>query len=142
MTKKDKAAMWRGGAPKKETVDAMLKSAQERGVKLTFIDLRHPPFEDDTSGKGGRLSPKQEEKIAKERGFGYVGINALDKELPAVIEEALQKGDVYIHCMYGVNRTGFASARYAVAKGLKLDREGLGKKDWNDGARFQQNLTR
>jgi hypothetical protein len=39
--------------------------------------------------------------------------------------------------MYGVNRTGFAVARYATAKGLDVGREGLGVRDWRDGAAFE-----
>ena len=54
--------------------------------------------------------------------------------------EALAEGDVYIHCHYGVNRTGFAVGRYATARDLEVDRAKMGERDWNQGVAFQKRL--
>src|SRR5205085_2012864 len=59
---------------------------------------------------------------------------------PARIEQALRQGDVYMHCMYGVNRTGFATARFARATGEALSHSGLGARDWRQGDAFQARL--
>lgn len=128
---------WRGGAPKPETVEALAKAAKARGVTVTFIDLRKPANSDDRSGKGGRLSPTDEEALAKKLGLQYQAVNALDRDLPARLEAAQKRGDVYMHCMYGVNRTGFATARFARSTGAKVPDEGLGKRDWKQGDAFQ-----
>jgi hypothetical protein len=133
----DSGRFWRGGAPKQETLAALLKSARSRGVDLTLVDLRKPANSDDRSGKGSRLSPAAEEAAAKKQGFRYVAISALDRELPKSLDAALKRGDVYMHCMYGVNRTGFATARYARANGVKVPDKGLGKRDWKQGDAFQ-----
>jgi hypothetical protein len=132
-----KGRFWRGGAPKKETLQALSASARARGVKVTLFDLRSPAMADDRSRKGGRLSPVEEAALAAKLGLRYVAINALNRELPARIREALREGDVYIHCMYGVNRTGFAVARYARAAGVEVSRKGLGARDWKQGTAFQ-----
>lgn len=139
---KETARFWRGGAPKPETVEALAKAAKARGVTVTFIDLRKPANSDDRSGKGGRLSPAAEEALAKKLGLRYEAINALDRALPARLQAAQTKGDVYIHCMYGVNRTGFAVARYARSTGAKVPDDGLGKRDWKQGDAFQQRLDK
>lgn len=139
---KETGTFWRGGAPKRETVEALAKSAKARGVTVTFIDLRKPANSDDRSGKGGRLSPAAEEALAKKLGLQYQAINALDRELPARLEAAQKRGDVYMHCMYGVNRTGFATARFARATGAQVPDEGLGKRDWKQGDAFQQRLKK
>lgn len=131
---------WRGGAPKPETVEALAKAAKARGVTVTFIDLRKPANSDDRSGKGGRLSPSAEEALAKKLGLQYEAINALTADLPARLQAAQKRGDVYMHCMYGVNRTGFATARFARATGAKVPDEGLGKRDWKQGDAFQQRV--
>ncbi|MGV3724892.1 MAG: hypothetical protein ACO1SX_28665 [Actinomycetota bacterium] len=128
---------WRGGAPKPETVAALARSAKERGVSVTFVDLRKPANSDDRSGKANRLSPSAEEAAAKKLGLRYLAISALDRELPSKLNTALQQGDIYMHCMYGVNRTGFATARYARANGVKVPDKGLGKRDWKQGDAFQ-----
>lgn len=133
---------WRGGAPKKETVSALAKSAKARGVTVTFIDLRKPANADDRSGKANRLSPAQEEALAQKLGLRYEAISALDRSLPKRLEEALQRGDVYMHCMYGVNRTGFATARYARATGARIGDKGLGKRDWKQGDAFQARVQK
>ncbi|HEU4753600.1 MAG TPA: hypothetical protein VFU47_10875, partial [Armatimonadota bacterium] len=128
-----KSRFWRGGAPKRDTLAALAASARQRGVTVTMVDLRKPPYQDDLSGKGGRLSPKAEEAAAKQLGIRYLLISALDRQLPARLQAALKSGDIYMHCMYGVNRTGFATARYARACGVETGRQGLGKRDWQQG---------
>jgi hypothetical protein len=131
---------WRGGAPKRETVEALAKDAKARGVTVTFIDLRKPANSDDRSSKGGRLTPDAEKTLAEKHGLRYEAVSALDKALPDRLQSALKRGDVYMHCMYGVNRTGFAAARYAVATGAKTSTTGLGKRDWKQGEAFQKRL--
>jgi len=138
----NQSRFWRGGAPRRDTVDALVASAKARGKTVTFVDLRKPANADDKSGKTGRLSPVQEEALAKKLGLRYVGISALDRKLPSVLSEALKVGDIYMHCMYGVNRTGFAAARFARATGATLDRKGLGKRDWAQGDAFQSRLQK
>lgn len=133
---------WRGGGPRKPTLEALAADARKRGVTLTLIDLRTPANKDDRSGKDGRLAPAHEEALARQLGAKYLPLNALDRSLPKRIDAALQQGDVYMHCMYGVNRTGFATARYARDAGIEVTRKGLGKRDWNQGDAFQANLQR
>lgn len=143
VTKTDAGTMfWRGGGVRKDTLQALQARAKETGRPVTLIDLRHPPFDDDLKGGGGRLAPAAEEKTARELGLRYRSISALDKGLVPVIDEALKKGDVYIHCMYGVNRTGFAVGRYATARNLKVERTKLGERDWKQGVDFQRNMMR
>ncbi|MBT9584215.1 hypothetical protein IV102_12810 [bacterium] len=134
--------MWRGGGPRRDTLQALQAAAQQSGRPITLIDLRHPPFADDLRGGGGRLSPTGEEKAARELGLRYRSISALDKNLINVLDDALQQGDVYLHCMYGVNRTGFAVGRYATARDLQVDRKKMGERDWNQGVNFQRTLIR
>ena len=134
----EKGTFWRGAAPLRDTMKALQKEAQLRGRKVTLIDLRHPANADDRSGKSGRLTPAGEEKMASELGLRYRSVSAFERDLPHQIRKALQEGDVYIHCMYGVNRTGFAVARYATAHRLKVERTGLGPRDWSDGAAYQR----
>ena len=131
---------WRGGAPRKDTLDSLAVDATARGATVTLIDLRHPPSADDLSGKGGRLSPDGEPARGAQKGFRYLSISALDKQFNAQLDEALARGDVYLHCMYGVNRTGFAVARYARRHQVKISREGLGKRDWTQGDAFEARL--
>ncbi|MHB2016529.1 MAG: protein-tyrosine phosphatase family protein [Candidatus Xenobia bacterium] len=130
---------WRGGAPRRDTVQALQKAAAAQHRTVTFIDLRHPANGDDTSGKQGRLSPADEQKLAASLGLHYLSISALDPDLIQRIDRALHQGDVYIHCMYGVNRTGFAVARWSLADHVATSRNGLGVRDWADGAAFQRN---
>jgi hypothetical protein len=130
--------LWRGGAPRQDTLQALHRT----GHKVTLIDLRHPANTDDKSGKEGRLSPQDEARLSRQLGFRYVSISALDKNLPVVMDQALSRGDVYIHCMYGANRTGFAVGRYATADKVDVPRDGLGTRDWNEGTDFQQRLER
>ncbi len=134
--------VWRGGAPKPETLRTLAAEAKRRGVTVTLIDLRTPPNADDRSGKGGRLSPADEAIAAKRAELRYLPVSALDRSLPDKLRQARKVGDVYIHCMYGVNRTGFAVARYARAEGVKPDRKGLGKRDWSQGDAFQSRLSK
>ena len=134
--------LWRGGGPTRETLQALQASAQENHRPITLIDLRHPPFADDLRGGGGRLTPAGEEKMALGLGLRYRSISALDKSLIQVIDEALEQGDVYIHCQYGVNRTGFAVGRYATARDLKVDRQKMGERDWNQGVNFQRRIQK
>ena len=129
---------WRGGAPTKATVQALVDSAKARKVQVTFVDLRAPDNADDRSGKGGRLSPVQEKALAEKSGARYVQISALKKPMVDTVKDALKRGDVYIHCMYGVNRTGFACARYATALKIDIPRDKLGKRDWQEGVTFQK----
>lgn len=131
---KEGHTFWRGGGPRKATLEALEKAAQ--GHTLTLLDLRTPANSDDKSGKDGRLAPADEARWAKEHGFRYRAISAMDHQLVETIEKALQEGDVYMHCMYGVNRTGFAVGVYATARHLKVDRSGLGERDYNQGAAF------
>lgn len=137
---KEGAVMWRGGSPTRETLRALQATARKTGRPVTFIDLRHPPFDDDLRGGGGRLTPAGEEKAARELGLRYRSISALDRDLIEVLAQALRDGHVYVHCQYGVNRTGFAVGRYATAGKLKVDRTKLGERDWNQGVNFQNNI--
>ena len=134
----DERVFWRGGGPTRETMLALQARARQKGRPVTLIDLRHPPFNDDFRGTGARLTPAGEKTLSGQLGLRYRAINALDKNLIRVLDEALQAGDVYLHCQYGVNRTGFAVGRYATAHNLKVDRKKLGERDWNQGVRFQQ----
>ena len=138
--KKPGSTFYRGGAPRKDTMQALAKAAKAKGKTVTLVDLRTPPFKDDVSGKGGRLSPTQEAAMAEELGIRYVAINALKKDLPSRLKQFQQRGDVYIHCMYGVNRTGFAVARFARAHKVKVDATRLGKRDVKQGDAFQRRL--
>jgi hypothetical protein len=133
---------WRGGAPRIETLMALAASARERGVAVSLIDLRHPPTADDRAGRQGRLSPVQEAVLARQLELRYFSVSALDRSLPQVVKKGLAAGDVYMHCMYGVNRTGFATARYARATHQALDRTGLGARDWRQGDAFQARLEK
>jgi hypothetical protein len=139
---KENSRFWRGGAPKRETVETLAKSAKARGVTVTFVDLRKPSNTDDRSGKGGRLSPTEEEELAHKLGLQYLAINALDRDLPARLQAAQKRGDIYMHCMYGVNRTGFATARFARATGASVPDTRLGKRDWKQGDAFQKRLEK
>jgi len=140
--RREQNTLWRGGGPTRETMLALQSSAQQNGRPITLIDLRHPPFADDLRGGGGRLSPAGEEKMARELGLRYLSVSALDKDLVQLMDRALLEGDVYIHCMYGVNRTGFAVGRYATACELKVDRSKLGVRDWNQGVNFERAQSR
>jgi hypothetical protein len=128
---------WRGGAPRKDTLHALAASAKARGARVTLVDLRSPARPDDQSGKEGRLSPRDEAALAAKLGMKYVAVSAMDHDLVAVLKQGLEQGDVYMHCMYGVNRTGYAAARYATATKCSVDRSGLGSKDWDQGKAFQ-----
>lgn len=138
--KKDQNSFWRGGGPTRETMLALQASAKGFGHPVTVIDLRHPAFDDDCIPHAGRLTPNGEEKMASELGLRYHSISALDKGLVPLIDKALAEGDVYLHCQYGVNRTGFAVGRYATARNLKVDRAKMGERDWNQGVAFQKRL--
>ncbi len=131
---------WRGGTPRLDTLKAVLARARARGVTVTFIDLRHPANADDRSGRGGRLTPHSEKRASLEAGAHYLSISALDHALIPDIDRALARGDVYIHCMYGVNRTGFAIGRFAVAEHLQVGRVGIGKRDYHEGVAFEKRL--
>lgn len=131
---------WRGGGPRRDTLEVLAASARERGVSVTLVDLRHPANADDRSGKQGKLSPQGEAALAQELGLQYLSISALDRKLTPALRKATSKGDVYIHCMYGVNRTGFAVARYARDTGVAVNRTGLGPRDWRQGDAFQARL--
>ena len=139
--KRDGNLFWRGAAPRSDTVEALLRAARARNVQVTLIDLRHPFTRDDLTGAERKLTPAQESKLAEQLGAHYHSLSAMDKKLPSLIDAALKKGDVYIHCMYGVNRTGFAVARFALAEHEQPDRVGLGKKDWDEGAAFQRRVA-
>jgi hypothetical protein len=133
---------WRGGAPRRDTLEALAAQARQRGVTVTLVDLRKPANADDRSGKTGRLAPKDEEAAARKLGMRYLAISALDRSLNDRLAAALKQGDVYMHCMYGVNRTGFATARYCRGTGAKVSTQGLGKRDWQQGDRFQARVGR
>ena len=131
-------SFWRGGAPTQATLAALAAAARRRNAPITFIDLRTPPNRDDRSGKGGRLSPTQEQQRVRELGYRYLALSALDPALPARVEAASREGDVYLHCMYGVNRTGFAVGRWAHAVGVSVGRTGLGERDWRQGVAHER----
>jgi hypothetical protein len=133
---------WRGGAPRDVTLKALAAAAKERGLEVTLVDLRHPPTADDQGGKQGRLSPAAEAALVKQLGLRYVSISALDRKFIPTLQQALKRGDVYMHCMYGVNRTGFATARYARATGKPVPRTGLGPRDWRQGDAFEARLKK
>jgi hypothetical protein len=130
--------MWRGGGPTAKTLEWLGRHAHQHDQVLTLIDLRHPASSDDLSGKGGRLSPAAEKAWAVREHHRYHCLSALDPQLVPTIEQALRQGDVYIHCMYGVNRTGFAMGRYAVATSATLDRSGMGTRDVKQGEDFER----
>ena len=132
--------LWRGGAPRKDTLEALAESAKKRHVTVTLLDLRTPANADDKSGKAGRLSPAQEKALCEKLGLRYEPVSALDAKLTDRMTEALTKGDAYFHCMYGVNRTGYAAARYACATQAHVDPAGLGKHDWEQGYAHQRRL--
>ena len=137
VTEAGNSRFWRGGAPRKATLESLAAAARSRGVEVTLVDLRKPATADDRSGGGGRLSPQQEATEARRLGVRYLAISALDRSLTARLQDALRRGDVYMHCMYGVNRTGFATARYARSAGISVSREALGKRDWKQGEAFE-----
>ena len=138
----DKETFWRGGGPRQDTLQFLASEARRKHRPLTLIDLRHPANQDDVSGKQGRLSPAAEAKMASALGLRYHSISALDTGAIALIAEALRQGDVYVHCMYGVNRTGFAVGRYATAKHIEVERAGMGTRDYRDGVKFQERVQR
>lgn len=125
--------LWRGGAPRRDTLEGLQKLAQERHIPLTLIDLRYPSQYYDKDHNEGRLSPAEEARLARALGLRYQTTSSRSAGLPARIDKALQEGDVYVHCMFGVNRTGFTMARYATAYGLEFDRAFLGESDWEAG---------
>ena len=132
--------LWRGAAPRLDTLQALQRSSKQRHTEVTIIDLRLPISDDDNSERDSRLTPLDESRLSNELGLHYCTVSKKDKKLPSIIAEAVAKGDVYIHCMYGENRTGFAVARYATAGNLTTDRQGLAKRDWDNGTRYQQKL--
>lgn len=133
---------WRGAAPGVDTLEALARAAKARGKSATLVDLRTPPSADDRSGKGGRLPPDAEAAQARRLGLRYLAVSALDRKLPERLQQVGRAGDVYIHCMYGVNRTGFAVARFARFTGRPVNRSGLGKRDFAEGDAFQARLPR
>lgn len=139
---KDGKRFLRGGAPRKDTMEALARSARKRGTVVTFVDLRKPANSDDRSGKAGRLSPAAEAALARKLGMRYVAISAMDRNLPERLRKWQQAGDIYMHCMYGANRTGYAAARFATAHKVKISTEGLGKRDVKQGEAFQRALRR
>lgn len=136
------AYFWRGGAPTVSTLAWFIDRRIQTDIVPTFIDLRRPPTTDDRSGKGGRLSPSEEKLLVERFGFRYVSISAMDKNLISVITKALAEGDVYMHCMYGVNRVAYALGRWAEAGHSVGWRKGFRKdqRDWNQGVKFQKTL--
>jgi len=136
------ACFWRGAAPRRATLEALAAAARRRGSAVTLVDLRHPASADDRSGKDGRLSPQEEKRLAGALDLRYYSMSALDRRLIQVLKEALARGNVYVHCMYGVNRTGFAAGRWATATGASVDRTRLGPRDWQQGVAFERRLRR
>lgn len=129
--------MWRGGAPTAQTLAWLGRHARQHNLTLTLIDLRAPASSDDVSGKGKRFTPTQEKLWARREHHAYYSMSALDAKLLPTLEQARRKGDVYIHCMYGVNRTGFAIGRFTVSTGAAIDKSGLGARDIKQGVDFQ-----
>ncbi len=131
---------WRGGAPTEKTMSALVAASRARGVMLTLIDLRKPANKDDRSGKGGRMSPAAEQRAVAAAGESvrYQALSALAKDLTSRIAAALRTGDVYVHCMYGVNRTGFAIGRHAASTGRAPNRKGLGERDYRQGVAYHR----
>lgn len=132
--------LWRGAAPRRDTVEALAGAARAKGRRATFIDLRHPANADDRSGKSNRLSPADEQALCRKSGVDYLAISALDRNLIPRLQEALGRGDVYMHCMYGVNRTGFAAGRYSRSLNLQASRKGAGSRDWRQGEEFETRI--
>src|SRR5579883_1281975 len=91
--------LWRGGAPRKDTLEALAADAKKRHVTVTLFDLRTPANADDKSGKAGRLSPAQEKTLCGKLGLRYEPISALNAKLTDKISQALATGDAYMHCM-------------------------------------------
>ena len=135
--------LFRGGAPTPDTLKWLQTLARQRGVPLTLVDLRTPPRPYDRNHENGRLSPEREKNLLAQGGNRYVPLSALDKKFTnAMGALTSQPGIVYFHCQYGVNRTGFALGRLVVDTGLKLDRTGVGERDFNQGVAFEKKLKK
>lgn len=131
---------WRGSAPLPETLEALAASAHRRHTSVTVIDLRYPVRKMDEVIQNGRLRPWDEVPVCQKLGLRYLTFSEFRPDLPAQIAKALAQGDVYLHCMYGKNRTGFAVARYACANNLVLNYDGLGEGDVIGGVAFQRKM--
>lgn len=135
--------LFRGGAPTPDTLKWLQTLARQRGVPLTLVDLRTPPRPYDLNQENGRLAPDREKSLLAQGGNRYVPLSALDKKFTSTMASLTSKpGIVYFHCQYGVNRTGFALGRLVVNTGLKLDRTGVGERDFNQGVAYEQKLKK
>ncbi len=130
----------RGAAPTTQTMSWLLEVAKKTGLPLTMVDLRVPVRDYDKNGEGGRLSPATEKGLTEKAGHTYVPRSALAKtfgeDLAAIA--AQPRGIVYLHCQYGVNRTGFAIGRLHKLTGMDFDRTGLGDRDFKQGVAYQK----
>lgn len=130
--------LWRGGAPTNETISDLAEFSKKHNRKVTLIDLRKPERAYDLSGDNGGLTSYEEKNLSKSNGLNYLRISALDPAFCDIVTEKLKGGDVYLHCMYGVNRTGFAIGRLSIDQGATFDTEGLGKRDVRSGENFEE----
>ena len=134
----DRSILWRGGAPTKETILELAEFSKKHNRSVTLIDLRKPERDYDRSGDNGGLTIHEEKNLSESNGLNYLRISALDSKFCEVLGEKLKEGDVYLHCMYGVNRTGFAIGRFSIDQGAEYDIEGLGKRDVRSGEKFEE----
>lgn len=134
----DRSILWRGGAPSKETILELAEFSKKYNRSVTLIDLRKPERAYDLSGDNGGLTSVEEKNLSERNGLNYLRISALDPSFCEVVIDKLKAGDVYLHCMYGVNRTGFAIGRLSIDQGAEFDIEGLGKRDVRSGENFEE----
>lgn len=129
----------RGGAPTKGTMDWLNRVAKENNLPLTVVDLRTPARPYDLNKEGGRLTPTEEKSHLLALGHQYAPMSALGKTFGHDLNNIVGKeGIVYIHCQYGVNRTGFAIGRLSKLTGKQFDRTGLGDRDFKQGVNYQK----
>lgn len=138
VSEQDGRRLWRGAAPTKATLDDLQASAG--GLPVTLIDLRSPSQRYDQTGEGSRLTSAREKAEATRRGWTYLKISAMDRNLPEVVKKAAERGHVYYHCMYGVNRAGFLTGRLSRAWESPLSQKGLGSRDFRSGVDFEKRI--
>ena len=134
----DGSILWRGGAPTINTILELAEFSKKHNRIVTLIDLRKPERAYDLSGDNGGLTSLKERNLSESKGLNYLRISALDPSFCEVVTDKLKEGDVYLHCMYGVNRTGFAVGRLSINQGAKFDIDGLGKRDVRSGENFEE----
>lgn len=130
----------RGGAPTIETLDAIFRQSNAYQKKVFVIDLRNPPRNYDLRPEGERLIPSALKAEVIVRGGEYITLSSFKKDLPQIIDSLVRKGDVYIGCHYGFNRTGYVMGRLKEFGFEVIDKSGLGNRDFEQGIKFQRSL--